>query len=135
MLLGAGCDRSQETSRRLEETQDSGAAFLRDLGRYGYAQKEDFVAAMRREVDRLDREMEALAAKTEQASEAVKAEARPKIAALRQQSAQLKEKIDAAVRANEPEWENFKQDLRDGYQASSRSLDETRRWLSDKIAP
>ena len=56
---------------------------------YAYAQKAEFVAKMQGQLDEINRDLDQLAAKIEKASDAAKAEAKPKLQALRDQTAKL----------------------------------------------
>ena len=56
---------------------------------YTYAQKTEFVETMQAQLAEINRDLDQLAAKIEKSSDAVKAEAKPKLQALRDQMAQI----------------------------------------------
>ena len=65
----------------------------------------------------------------------MKAEAKPKLETLREQTARLNKQLDEAKNATESTWDSVKttskkafNDLKDGFQKA-------RQWVSDKIAP
>jgi hypothetical protein len=82
-----------------------------------------------------NRELDQLTARIEKSSDSVKAEARPKIAALRDQVGVLNKQLDVARESTESTWGNVKSDFRKSYSASKEGFQQARQWLSDKIAP
>ena len=102
---------------------------------YAYAQKSEFVTEKQTQLAELNRELNVLSNKVEAASDTSKAEAKPKLEALRDQSAKLNTQLDEAKSATESTWDNVKsgsnkayEDLKDGFQNA-------RHWVSEKIAP
>jgi chromosome segregation ATPase len=102
---------------------------------YAYAQKVDFVASMQAKLESLNRGIDELATKLESSSATVKAEAAPKLAALREEAKQLKQQIDAAQSATEATWADLKTGVQKSYAATKAGFDQARQWASEKIAP
>ena len=120
-----------EYDKAKKETKDA----TQDMKAYAYAQKEEFVETMQNKLTELNRDLDQVAAKIEKATDTAKAEAKPKLQALRDQTASLKKQLDEARIADESTWDSVKSgsqkaynDLKDGFQVA-------RQWVSDKIAP
>jgi len=100
---------------------------------FAYARKAEFIANMERELAAIQVESEKLAARADGFDAAKKADAELKIDAMREQWIRTREQLSLAESADEITWE----DVRGGFEKSfgelKRSLDTTRRWLSDKI--
>jgi hypothetical protein len=75
---------------------------------YAYAQKAEFVAKMQGQLDAINRDLYQLAAIIETSSDAAKAEAKPKLQALRDQTAKLTKQLDEAKNATESTWGDVK---------------------------
>ncbi len=63
---------------------------------YTFAQKAEFAEKMQGQLASINKDLDQLAAKIENSSDAVKAEAKPKLQALRDQAAQLNKQLDEA---------------------------------------
>ncbi len=79
-------------------------------------------------VDQLD-------AKIENSSDAVKADAKPKLQALREKSDALGKQLDEVKNASESTWDTVKIKTQQAYDALKDGFQQSRQWLSDKIAP
>lgn len=102
---------------------------------YAYAQKAEFVIEKQTQLVELNRELIALSNKVETSSEAVKTDAKPKLAALRDQSAKLNTQLDEAKGATESTWENVKSGSSKAYDELKDGFQTARHWVSEKIAP
>jgi Skp family chaperone for outer membrane proteins len=114
-----------------EETKEA----AQEIKDYAYAQKAEFVGKMQDQLDEINRDLDQLAAKTAKSGDKAKAEAEPKLQALRDQSAKLKKQLEQAGNATEPAWANIKTGFKKGYDELKDGFQEARRWASDKIAP
>jgi hypothetical protein len=83
----------------------------------------------------INQELDELAARIEKSSDAVKAEARPKLQALRDQADKLKAKIDEAGNATESTWDSVKAGSKEAYANLKDGFQQARQWVSEKIAP
>ena len=90
---------------------------------------------MQGQLDALDKELDQLAAKTESSSDALKAEARPKLEALRNQVTQLNQQLDNVRNANESTWESVKATSQKAFNSLKDGFHDSRQWVSGKIAP
>ena len=133
--FAVGCNPEGTTSQQIDKAQAKTETAAQDMKDYTYAQKAQFVEKMQIELTALNHDLDQLAAKIEKSSDAFKAEAKPKLQALRDQTAQLNKQLDEAKNATESTWDGVKatskkafNDLKDGFQKA-------RQWVSDKIAP
>jgi chromosome segregation ATPase len=137
VLFAAGCKPSQDTAAKEQiakveaETQDASAK----MKSYTYAQKDQFVADMQAQLASLNQDLDKLATDISNASDQVKAEAQPKLQALRDQAAQLNQQLDQAKSADEATWDNVKASFNDAYDKAKDSFNDARAWLSQKISP
>ena len=102
---------------------------------YAYAEKAEFVAKMKKELVSTQEELDRLGAKVDGASGAAKADAKVKLAAVREKWAQAKKQLDGAETATESNWDDVKNGFKQSYADLKDSFNKTRQWLSDKIAP
>jgi len=133
--IAIGCSKEQTTSQQLDTLRTETKEAAQDMKDYSYAQKGEFVKQMQNQLIALDKDLDELSRKIENSSDAVKAEAKPKLQALRDQAAQLKTQLAGAENATESTWDSVKagsqktwDSLKDGFQNS-------RQWVSDKVAP
>jgi methyl-accepting chemotaxis protein len=133
--LAVGCDREQTTSQQIEKVKTETKDAAQDMKDYTFAQKAEFTQKMQSQLAEINRELDQLAAKIEKSSDAVKAEAKPKLQALRDQTAHLNTQLDEVKNATESTWDNVKSGTRKAYAALKEGFQQSRQWVSDKIAP
>jgi len=90
---------------------------------------------MEKQLAELNRDLDQLGEKIEKSGAAAKAEAKPKLQALRDQAAKLNKKLDDARNATESTWDDVKAGFKKGYAEVKHGFDEARQWVSDKISP
>jgi chromosome segregation ATPase len=134
-LITTGCGKKQTASEKLDEVKEKTAEVTQDVMDYTYTEKEEFVKKERIVLAELNRDLDELTAQVEKSSDAVKAEAQPRIETLREQTARLNKQLDDASNTVESNWEKFKGDVRNARDASKEEFDDARQWLSDKISP
>jgi hypothetical protein len=130
-----GCDKEKTTAQQMETVKTETAQATQDMKDYTYAQKDEFVKAMQAQLTALNQDLDKLAAKIDTASDATKAEAKPKLQALRDQAAKLNDQLAAAQNATESTWDSVKADSKKAYSSMANGVLEARQWVSDKIAP
>jgi hypothetical protein len=130
-----GCDKEQTTSQQIDNAQAKTKQAAQDMKDYTFAQKAEFVEKMQTELAALNADLDQLVAKVEKSNDAVKAEAKPKLQALRDQTAQLNKQLDDVKNATESTWESVKKGFKSAYQSSKEGFQQARQWVSDKIAP
>jgi hypothetical protein len=102
---------------------------------YAYARKAEFVAKMNKDLGVLQDDVNLLAAKADSAGGAAKADAKARLVAVREKWAKTKQQIDQAENATESTWNDVKSSVKESYAGLKDSVDTTRQWLSEKIAP
>ena len=130
-----GCDKPATTTQQIELAKAETKQAVEDMKNYTFAQKAEFVAAMQTQLTKLNQDLDQLAAKIDSSSDAIKAEAKPKLQALREQAAKLNEQLADAANANESTWDSVKAGSQKAYDALAKSFTDARQWVSDKIAP
>lgn len=140
VLFTLGCTKDQPAPQRTTAPQFGKAEAeakeaARDMKDYAYAQKVEFSAKMQGQLDSLNKELDQLSAKIENSSEAVKAEAKPKLQALRDQAALLTKQLDAVKDSNESTWDSVKTTSQKALDSFKDGFQQSRQWLSDKIEP
>ena len=133
--FAVGCEKQQTTSQQIEKVQTETKQAAQDMKDYTFAQKAEFVKTMQGQLDALNKDLDQLAAKIDSSSDAVKAEAKPKLQALRDQAAQLNKQLDEAKNATESTWDSVKGGFSKAYEATKDGFNQARQWVSDKIAP
>lgn len=133
--FAVGCDKDQTTSQQLDKVQADTKQAAQDMKDYAYTQKAEFVKTMQGQLDALNRDLDQLSAKVDGASDSVKAEAKPKLQALRDQTAGLNKQLDEVKNSTESTWDSVKNGFKKGYEASKDGFNQARQWVSDKVAP
>jgi len=113
------------------ETKEA-AQSMRD---YAYAEKAEFVIKMKKDLVSMQEELDQLGAKMESTGSSAKADAKVRLAAVREKWAQAKKQVDRAENATASDWDDVKSGFKQSYADLKDSSDKTRQWLSDKIAP
>ena len=131
----AGCNKEGTTTQQLEKVEVKTAEAAQEMKDYSYAQKAEFTEKMRSHLAEINKDMDQLAAKHEKSSDAVKAEAKPKFQALREKADQLGKQLDAAGNATESTWDGVKAGTRKAYESLKEGFQQSRQWVSEKIAP
>ena len=136
-VFAVGCKPSetQSTSQQLDKVKAETKADAKEMKDYAYAQRVDFVAAMQGQLDALNKDIDALSVKIESSSDAVKADAKPKLHALRDEAAGLNKQLDEAKNATESTWDSVKAGSEKAYNGLKDDFQQARQWASDKIAP
>ena len=133
--FAVGCNKEATTSEQLDKVQAKTAETAQEIKDYPYAQKSQFVEKMQGQLASLNTDLDQLSAKIEKSSEASKAEAKPKLQALRDQTAQLNKQLEEVKNASESTWDSVKSGFNKAYESSKNGFQEARQWVSEKIAP
>ena len=133
--FAVGCNKEGTTSQQLDKVQARTEAAAQDMKDYSYAQKAQFVEKMQVELAGLNRDFDQLAARIEKCSDAVKAEGKSKLQALRDQTARLNKQLDEVKNATESTWDRVKNGFKKTYESSKDGFQQARLWVSDKVAP
>ena len=135
--FAAGCDKGQSTSEKIDNLKAETKEAAQDLKErdYTFAQKAEFTETMQTHLAEINKELDQLETQIEKSSAAAKAEAKPKLLALREKATQLGHQIDEAKSATESTWENVKTGSKKAYGELKVGFTQARQWLSEKIAP
>jgi hypothetical protein len=144
--LAAGCQSTAAKSAAETKQQETAALQLNKakvatteaaqaMADYAYTQKAEFVAQMNKGLVATQEELDRLGAKVESSAGAAKADAKAKLQAVRDQWTQTKQQLNQAENATESTWNDVKRSFKESYAGLKASIDDTRQWLSDKIAP
>lgn len=133
--FAVGCNKEGTTAQQLDKVQAETRQAAQDLKDYTFAQKGEFTTTMQAQLAEINLELDQLAAKIEKASDAAKAEAKPKLQALREKADQLKKQLDEAGNATESTWDNVKAGSKQAYGELKEGFTLARQWVSEKIAP
>jgi chromosome segregation ATPase len=134
-VFAVGCKKEQSTSQQMDKVQTETKQAAQDMKDYTFAQKAEFVSTMQGQLDALNKDLDQLSAKIDSSSDAVKAEAKPKLQTLRDQVAKLNTQLDDAKNATESTWDAVKSGFNKSYEATKDGFNQARQWVSDKIAP
>jgi len=133
--FAVGCKKEQTTSQQIENVKTETKQAAQDMKDFTFAQKAEFVKTMQGQLDALNKDLDELSAKIDSSSDAVKAEAKPKLQALRDQAAQLNKQLDDARNATDSTWDSVKTGFSKAYESTKDGFNQARQWVSDKIAP
>jgi ElaB/YqjD/DUF883 family membrane-anchored ribosome-binding protein len=133
--FAVGCDKEKTTAQQVETVKTETKQAAQDMKDYTFAQKAEFVAAMQAQLTTLNQDLDKLSAKIDSSTDAVKAEAKPKLQALREQATKLNQQLTEAQNATESTWDSVKADSKKAYDSLANGFTEARQWVSDKIAP
>jgi cytochrome c556 len=133
--FAVGCDKEPTTSEQIEKVKTETKEAAQDMKDYTFAQKAEFTKKMRSQLAEINKDLDQLDAKIEKSSDAVKAEAKPKLQSLREQAAKLNKHLDEARYATESTWDSVKATSKKAYNELKDGFNQARQWVSDKIAP
>jgi len=133
--FAVGCDKEKTTAQQIETVKTETKQAASDMKDYTFAQKGEFVKSMQSQLATLNQDLDKLSAKIDSSSDAVKAEAKPKLQALRDQAAKLNTQLADAQNATESTWDSVKAGTKTAYEAVEKGFNDARQWVSDKIAP
>ena len=130
-----GCHKEQTASEQLDKVKTETKAAAQDMKDYTFAQKTEFVTKMQGQLGTLNKDLDQLSTKIESSSDAVKAEAKPKLQALRDQATQLNKQLDNVRNSTESTWDSVKATSQKALDSVKDGFQQSRQWASEKIAP
>src|SRR5258708_5354343 len=123
------------TAEQFDKVKKESKEAAREAKEYAYTEKPEFVSKMQSQLDEIKGHLDELSAKVEKSSEAAKAEAKPKLEALREQAAKLSKRLEGAKGATESTWDDVKTGFNKGYGELKEEFQKARQLVSEKIAP
>src|SRR5947208_2684409 len=130
-----GCNKEETASQRIDKVEAKTKEAAQDMKDYTFAQKNQFVEKMQGQLAELNRDLDQLGARIEKSGATVKAEAKPKLQALRDQTAGLNKQLEEVKNATESTWDSVKSGFKKAYESSKDGFQQARQWVSDKVAP
>ena len=130
-----GCDKEKTTAQQIETVKTETKQAAQDMKDYTFAQKDEFVKYMQGQLTTLNQDLDKLSAKIDSSSDAIKAEAKPKLQALRDQATKLNQQLADAQNATESTWDSVKAGTKSAYESVEKGFNDARQWVSDKIKP
>jgi DNA repair exonuclease SbcCD ATPase subunit len=129
-------ERLQESAaEQFEEAQEATQDAIQAAGDYAEAQRTAFIAQMEQGLTALRNEADDLKIRVANATDDVKAEGQHKLDALKQQADRLEQQLSQLRDAPESSWESLKDGFETAYHETRQAFNDTREWLSEKIAP
>lgn len=128
-------DHREATAKQIDKVTKETKEAAQEMKDYAYAQKAEFVEKMQSQLSEINKDLDQLSARIEKSSAAAKAEAKPKFQALREQAARLNQQLDEAKDATESTWGSVKAGTKKAYEGLKDGIQQSRQWVSDKIAP
>ena len=135
VVLTVGCHKEPTAAEQIDKAKSETATAVQDMKNYSFAQKTEFVTKMQGQLEALNKDLDQLSAKIESSSDTVKADAKPKLQVLRDQTAQLTKQLDNVRNATESTWDSVKADSQKALDSVKDGFQQARQWVSDKIAP
>jgi len=144
--LAVGCKWTTEESTS-DKAQDATAALALErakaeareaaqaIGDYAYTRRAEFVARMDKELVPIQEELDRLTGKVDSSAAAARAEARSQLEAARAEFARTKRLLGQAESATEPAWDEVRSGFKQSYANLKDSVQATRQWLGERIAP
>ena len=133
--LVVGCDQEKTTSEQVDHIKTETRQAAADRKDYTFAEKAEFVTAMQGRLATLNLDLDQLSISIGRSSDAVQAEAKPKLQALRDQAAKLNQQLADDSNATESTWDSVKAGTKNAYDTMVASFADARQWVSDKIKP
>ena len=133
--FAVGCNKDQTPSEQLDTVKAETKQAAQDIKDYTFAQKAEFVAKMQSQLAEINTNLDQLDARIEKSSDSVKAECAPKLQVLRDQQSALSKQLDQVKDATESTWDSVKAGTSKAYASLKEGFQQSRQWVSDKIAP
>jgi len=130
-----GCDQDKTASQQMDQVKTETKQAASNMKDYTFAEKDEFVKYMQGQLATLNADLDTLSAKIDSSSDAIKAEAKPKLQALRDQAAKLNQQLTDDSNATASTWDSVKAGTQKAYDAMAAGCDDARQWVSDKIKP
>jgi hypothetical protein len=136
LATGCGSSSSDNDKPAFEQTPKGQADIkqtAQDKADYTFAQRAEFTKEMKGEIAAINLDIEKLSLKVEKGTDAAKAEAKPKLQALRDQVTALNADLDKVPGATESTWDSVKSGCAKGYASLKDGFQAASKWVSDKF--
>ncbi|HSY18465.1 MAG TPA: hypothetical protein VK815_09040 [Candidatus Acidoferrales bacterium] len=132
--FAVGCSVEKTANRQFETVKTEITRAAQDMKDYPYAQKAEFVKAMHTRLNMLNLDLYKLTAKIDGSTDAVKAEARPKLQALRDQATKLNQQLADVPNATASVWDGVKAGTKKNCDTMADGVLGACKWAGDKIS-
>lgn len=119
--------------KQIEEVQASASDAADELSAYTYEQKQAFVSTMEAQLEEMENSLEEISESIANSSRAVKAEAEPKLTALKVKMEVLENQLESVKASGSSTWDTVKRSTGETYDDLKDSFNDLRQWLSDKL--
>lgn len=134
-VLADGVDRVAGVARPIKRAKAKARATTQNREDHPFAQQAEFTGEMLGRMAEVYQELNLLAARIEKSGAAAQPEARIRLQALREQTAQLNRQLGEFTNATEATWGDVKAVFEAGHAALKERFHDARQWASDRIAP
>lgn len=135
VIFAVGCDKEQAVSSKIDQAQTETQQTPEGMKNYTFSEKAEFFKAMQDQFRAQRQNLDELSAKIDRSDHAIKAEAMPKLQALRDQATQLKQQLADAKNATESTWDDVQAGSKSAYTTLDKNVTKARQWASDNIEP
>lgn len=132
--FAVGCSMGKTADRQLKPVKIEITRATQAMQDYPYAQKDEFVAVMQTRLNMLNLDLYQVIAKVDGSSDALKAVAKPKLRALLDQAAQLRQQLADAPNATESTWDSVMAGTKKNYDTMAGGVLDAHKWAGDKIS-
>lgn len=140
----AGCSPSADETdansvntvdRQMEAVERDASDTGDDLAKFTYAQKQEFVDRMEKQLEAMENSIDEISDSIGRSTVAVRAEAAPKLVALRAKKESLEEQLEVIKDSGASTWESAKMTTSNSFNDLKGSFNDMRQWLSDTVEP
>ena len=135
VFFAMGCDKKQTASPEIDKVQTETKQTSQGMKNYAFSEKAEFFKTMQDQFKAQRQNLDELSAKIDRFGHATKAEAKPKLQALRDQAAQFKQQLADARNATDSTWDDVQAGSKIAYTTLDNDVTKARQWASDNIEP
>lgn len=145
-VLAAGCDASEARplagvpevkgpKQELREVKQETREAVQATKDYVYAERNEFIKDMQNDLATINRTLKQISDKLERSGDKAQAAAKAKLVVLHDKAARVNAELDKVRSAPEAAWDQVKASFKKSHDDLKVSVDQSRVWLSEKIAP
>ena len=128
-------DQQKAATIQLEKAKVETKQAAEAIADYTYAQKDQFIATMKKELENTQAELARLTTQVENGTQTLKADATIRLDLARAKWMRARDELKQADNATNSTWEQIKGGFKSAYGEMHDNVAQTRQWLSEKIAP
>ena len=123
----------EAATERFEQAKEGAIDAADSVKGYAFTQKTELVAKLQPKLDSMNRELAEANEKLKNASVQAKADAEPKLKALREQTAALGKHLENLKGATAETWDDVKGGFQSAYDKAKEGLKDAKTWVTDKV--